>query len=72
MLDDDSERRHQSAALGGSRDSFLVHHVKELKNSNCIVNSDILGIHWDRPGYAAVTTLKSQGLNIRKVYFLFV
>lgn len=71
MLDDDSEGKRQSAALGGSRDSFFLHHVKELKNSNYSVNSDALSIHWDRPGYAAVT-MTFQGLRRRGVGFSLI
>lgn len=70
MLDDDSDRKRQLDALGVSRDSFSFHHIKELKNSNYSVNSDILGIHWHRRGYAAITKLKSQGINIMEAYFL--
>lgn len=69
---DDSERKRQLAAPDGSRDSFFFHHVEELKNSNYSVNSGILGVHWDKPGFAAVTTLKSQGISIMEVYFLLV
>lgn len=60
MLDDDSQGKRQSAAPRGSRDSFFLPHIKELKNSNYSVNSDALTIHGARPGHVAVTRLKSQ------------
>lgn len=59
MLEDDSEGKRQSAALGGSRDTFFLHHIKGLKNSNYSVNSDSLTIRGARPGHVAVTRLKS-------------
>lgn len=69
---DDRQGKRQSAALGGSGDSFFPHHIKELKNSNYSVNSDALSVCWDRPGDAAVTTWKSQGLHVMAVDFLLI
>lgn len=76
--DDDSKRKHQSAALGGSRDSFFLHDMKGLENSNYSVilfsysDYDMVGIHRNGPGYVEVTTLKSQGVSIIEVYFLLI
>lgn len=72
MRHDDRQGKRQSAALGGSGDSFFPHHIKELKNSNYSVNSDALSVCWDRPGDAAVTTWKSQGLHVMAVDFLLI
>ena len=71
-LGDDGEKKQHSAALGVSRDSFFLQHTTDLKNSNYSVHPDVLGIHWARPGDAAVTTLSSRGLNTMEVYFLLL